>query len=123
MAERSHFLALLSQTGWTCAELGVGRVRAVIERTGVHFEARIFEGSALLSRALAQGVGAREIIGAMRVSEGLWLDTLGEEGAWAKSLAIFMEMKSVSLGVDAPMPAGDALGISLKHRPESKGGA
>lgn len=123
MAERSHFLVLLSQGGWDRAELGAGRVEALVEREGSTIEARIHEGSTLLSRVASQGAGARGVIGGMRVVEGIWLDALGEEAAWAKSLEALIGMKSISLGMDAPGPERDALGGGLGWTPDAEGEA
>ena len=112
MAERSQFLAMLAQPGWKVAQLTSpgGRASASLRREGPLVEVELWEGGQLLAKMEGAGVGAREVLGSLRAQSGAYVDMLGEEGAWAKSVEALLGMVAGALGME--VGAGDRMGAA-----------
>lgn len=126
MAQRSQFLALLGQSGWSQAELAPdsGMARALLTREAGRVVIEIREGESLLCRLCGSGSGAREVVSSLRAEEGAYVDMEGAEAAWTLSMeALFgMRARAVSVGgksAAAPRMEGT---IKIKQARPAQGG-
>lgn len=127
MSKRSHFLAMLSQSGWDQIDLSASRgaARARVTRSGREVAIELWEGEKLLARMEGSGLIAREVVGSLRATEGLWVDMEGAQEAWAFGMEALVGMRAKTVGLSgsnapgAPTFSGRKIGGARKAQKDA----